>query len=151
MPGRALLGASATPGPVHLQLTTRWLLLAAGQLVGSLAAATLSQAPVLRASPTSPSILPLLLSAAMLALAGQRAECFHAAGPTARARSFDTAEKGVWSEEGTSPSLALHHGAQHSGSSGGGTRNGSSKSSQLGSAPWTQTLASTAEGFQLIR
>ena len=54
----------------------------AGQLAGSLAAAVLARAPVLRSRPDAPSLLPLLLSAALLELAGRCALRFK---PTAAA------------------------------------------------------------------
>ncbi|GAB4816937.1 hypothetical protein N2152v2_003983 [Parachlorella kessleri] len=64
-----------------------------GQLVGSLVAASLAKAPLLRPTPGSPSLLPLLLSAALLATAGQCAVRFRVGSshlPSARAAAGPT-------------------------------------------------------------
>lgn len=109
----------------------------AGQLVGSLVAATVVRAPLLRSgSPSSPSLLPLLISAGMLAAAGEFAVRFRAQGP---ATGRPTAGRDDQAEEG----LRLDVGVQTGPTLGG-------RPSARGIS-WRQTLSSTAEGFRLIR
>ena len=113
-----------------------------GQLLGSLAAGAMARAPLLGGGGGSPSLLPLLVSAAMLELAGQAAGRYHRVRPSGGSSSSGGAATSplmaavaVDAEGLARQATATGAGSSRSGSKAGGAsslaRLGSGKASGL--------------------
>lgn len=131
-----------------------------GQLLGSLAARALARAPLLGGGDGSPSLLPLLASAACLELAGQAALRYRLVKPSATI-SNGSSSQFVAAEAGKPSQPSSRQASPLSKSSSGGkpaTTGSRSPSSLLHSSSvgkpggWTgRLMGRTLEGLRLIR
>lgn len=134
-----------------------------GQLLGSLAARALARAPLLGGGNGSPSLLPLMASAACLELAGQAALRYRLV-KSGSSKSNGGSSAAVAAEAGGASSPSSRHASPASKGGGGGKpaapsgtgANNSLNTSSSGSVGkpggWTgRLMGRTLEGLRLIR
>lgn len=126
-----------------------------GQLLGSLAARALARSSLLGGGASSPSLLPLLASAAMLEAAGQAARCYRLPGRHGSGATSPLAAVAVDAmlREPSATDLA-RLGSSKSGSpaaTGRGSLSRRPGSGALPGSPLDRLLGQTLEGYRLIR
>lgn len=129
-----------------------------GQLLGSLAARTLARARWLGGGAGSPSLLPLLASAAALELAGQAARRFrlpgrNGSGATSPLAVVEVQAEGLPREPSATDlaRLGSAKAATSSAAAGGTSKAGARRAGARPDPPLDRLLGQTLEGYRLIR